>query len=74
MLVLKSDWIVENPLALKIGEKDHVFLHGHFQIEGEDFAVVPEEFAEFGGAVGIGDTLEGAIRQAFEAAESVSGY
>lgn len=72
--ILSSDWIVEHPLALRIDRPDQVFIHGHFRIDGNDYAVVPEEFPEFGGAVGIGDTLEDAIGAAFEAAESVDGH
>lgn len=72
--ILSSDWIVDHPLALKIDKPDNVFIHGHFQIKGNDYAVVPEEFPEFGGAVGTGDTLEEAIAEAFEAAESVDGH
>lgn len=74
MAVLKSDWIVEHPLAIKLNDSDRVYVHGHFRVDGKDYAVVPEEFAEFGGAVGIGDTVESAIESAYDAAESISGY
>jgi hypothetical protein len=73
-IILKSDWIVEHALPLEVGRKDRVMLHGHFMIGGKHYAIVPEEFAEFGGAVGIGDTLEEAIDEAKDAAESVSAY
>lgn len=75
MLVLKSDWIVEHALPLEISDRrDQIFLHGHFRIGNKDYAVVPEGFAEFAGAVGMGDTLEAAIEEAYEAAEAISGY
>ena len=73
-IILKSDWVVEHPLALQIGNPERVFIHGHFRIDGNDYATIPEEFAEFGGAVGLGDTLEAAVEEAYDAAESVKGH
>ena len=74
MLVLKSEWIIEHALAVDFGRSDRVYLHGHFRIDGKDFSIVPEEFGEFAGAVGVGDSLEGAIEEAIDAAESVSAH
>lgn len=74
MLVMKSDWIVDHALALQRGRSDRVFLHGHFKLGNKDYAIVPEGFPEFAGAVGIGDTVEEAIEEALDAAESVDGY
>jgi hypothetical protein len=74
MLVLKSQWIIEHALAVEVGRPERVYLHGHFEIDGKSYAIICEEFEEFGGAVGLGDTLEEAIEEAIDAAESVSAY
>lgn len=73
-LILRSDWIRDHPLGVEIGDKDRVLIHGHFKIDGKDYAIVPEEFPEFGAACGIGNSVEDAVGEAIEAAESVSAH
>lgn len=73
-LVLCSQWGMEHALGLEIGRPEAVRIHGHCRLDGKDYAVSPAEIEEFGGAVGMGNTVEEAIADAFDAADSVSGY
>lgn len=74
-LVLKSEQLDEgHGLAVRIGMPENVLLHGHCRLEGEDYVISPSKIAEFGGAIGLGDTLSEAVSIALEAAESVTGY
>ena len=72
-IVLRSEAGAEHPLAVDIGNKDRVRLHGHCRINGQDYAVSPSEIREFGAACGIGDSLADATEEALDAAESVTG-
>jgi hypothetical protein len=51
-----------------------VRIHHHCRIDGHDYAISPSDVTEFGAAVGFGDSLEGAVGDALDAAESVNGY
>ena len=73
-IILKSEWVTEHYLGLEIGDPEHVRLHGHCRLGEQDYVVSPSEIAEFGAAIGIGDTIEEAVAQASEAAESVKGF
>ena len=73
-LVLRSQWGMEHALGLEIGRPSQVAIHGHCRIEDRDYAVSCAEIEEFGGAVGSGATVADAVADAFDAADSVSGY
>lgn len=73
-IVMKSAWGAEHPLALQIGRPDRVAIHGHAVIGGQDYASSPAELEEFGAACGYGNTLEAAIKDALDAADSVKGF
>jgi hypothetical protein len=61
-------------LGLEIGRPDRVRIHHHCRIDGHDYAVSPSDVTEFGAAIGFGDSLESAVGDALDAAESVNGY
>lgn len=75
-LVMKSDVLegIDNrALAVKVGMSENVMLHGHCRVEDKDYVVSPAHIPEFGGAVGIGNSMAEAIEIALAAAESVKG-
>ncbi len=72
-IVLKSTEFQEQGIALDIDRPDRVAVHGHCQIDGQDYAVSVSEIEEMAGAIGMGDTMEDAIREACEVAEGVEG-
>src|SRR5579872_1114372 len=72
-IVLKSDFGKDHPLALQVGRPDRVTIHGHCVLDGRDYAVSPAEIQECVGACGLGTTLEDALEDAIDAAESVHG-
>ena len=72
-LVLKSPWAADHPLAVEIGRPDRTTLHGHCVIDGQDYAVSPSKLEECGAAVGFADSLEEAMAEALDAAESIKG-
>jgi hypothetical protein len=72
-IVLRSEAGAEHPLAVDVGSRERVRLHGHCRINGVDYAVSPAEIREMGAACGWADSLEEAAGQALEAAESVKG-
>lgn len=72
-IVLKSTTFAEHPIPLEIDQPDLVAIHGHCIVDGQDYAVSVSEIEELGGAIGMGDTLEEAIREAYEVAEGVVG-
>jgi hypothetical protein len=73
-LVLRSAWGREHAVGLEVGRPEHVRIHGHCRLNGTDYAVSPVQIEEFAGAVGLGNSVEDAIADAFDAAESVRGY
>jgi hypothetical protein len=79
-LVLTTKWAKEQYpkpvyyLGLEIGRPDRVRIHHHCRIDGHDYAVSPSDVTEFGAAIGYGDSLEAAVGDALDAAESVNGY
>lgn len=74
-LILKSDWAKDNWLAIDVpkGVRRFVKLHNHCRLEDIDY-VVPTGIAQIGGVIGLGDTLEEAIRECHENAEAVKAY
>lgn len=72
-IVLKSQEFQEGSIALDIDRPDRVAIHGHCKIDGQDYAVSVSEIEEMAGACGMADTMEDAIREAYEVAEGVSG-
>lgn len=72
-IVVKSPDFQEHPIPLEIGRPELVAIHGHCIIDGQDYAVSVSEIEEMAGAIGMGDTLEEAIREAYEGAESIKG-
>lgn len=74
-IILRSEWAVEHFLALDIPSKvkDQVKLHNHAVIEGKDY-VVPSGIPQIGAAVGIGSSLDEAIKKAEKAVEAVKAY
>lgn len=72
-IVWKSGYGKDHPLALSVGRSDRVTIHGHCVIDGQDYAVSPAELEEQGGACGLGSTLEEALEDAIDAAESIKG-
>jgi hypothetical protein len=72
-IVLRSDWFQEHPLAIKVNRPDRTAIHGHCIVNGQEYAVSVSEIAEMGGAIGMGDSMEDAIAEAYEIAESVEG-
>ncbi len=73
-IVMKSQWGAEHPLAVRVGRPDRTTLHGHCNIEGQDYAVSPAELEEFGAATGMGNTLSEAMEDAVDAAEAIEGF
>lgn len=73
-IVMRSQWGAEHPLAVKVGRADRTTLHGHCNIEGQDYAVSPAELEEFGAAIGMGNTLSEAMGDAVDAAEAIEGF
>ena len=71
--VLKSVEFQQGSTALDIDRPERVAVHGHCRIDGQDYAVSVSEIEEMAGAVGLGDTMEEAIREAYEVAEGVEG-
>lgn len=74
-LVLKADWAKENWLAVDVPKdmRKFVKLHNHYRLKDMDY-VVPNGIKEIGGVIGLGDTLEEAIKQCLENAEEVKAY
>jgi phosphoribosylamine-glycine ligase len=72
-IVLRSDWFQEHPLAIKVNRPNRTAIHGHCIVNGQEYAVSVSEIAEMGGAIGMGDSMEDAIAEAYEIAESVEG-
>ena len=74
-LILKSEFAVEHFLALEIPEKikDRIKLHNHTVIDGKDYTV-PVGIPEIGAAVGVGETMDSAIKECLEAAELLKAY
>jgi hypothetical protein len=72
-IVWKSGYGADHPLAVQVGRPDRVTIHGHCVVDGQDYAVSPAELEEQGGACGMGDTLEDALADAIDAAESIKG-
>jgi hypothetical protein len=72
-IVLRSDWFQEHPLAIKVDRPDRTAIHGHCIVNGQEYAVSVSEIAEMGGAIGMGDTMEQAVEEAFEVADTVEG-
>lgn len=79
-VVLNTKWAKEQYpkpayyLGLEIGRRDRVRIHHHCRIDGHDYSISPSDVVEFGAAVGFGDSLEEAVGDALDAAESVNGY
>lgn len=72
-IVLRSQEFEEHHVALKIGRPDRTAIHGHCIVNGQDYAVSVSEIPEMGGVVGMGNSMEDAVREAYEVAESVEG-
>lgn len=74
-LVLRSAWAEDDFLAIRFPEEYRRFvkLHGHAIVDGTDY-VVSLGMDVIGGAVGLGDTLDEAIEQACEVADSIEGH
>lgn len=72
-IVWKSAEGADHPLAVDIGRKDRVTIHGHCIAEGQDYAVSPSELEEQGGACGMGSSLASALEDAIDAANSIEG-
>lgn len=71
-LVMRSEYARDGFLALRFPESHRhlVKLHGHAIIDGTDY-VVSLGMDVIGGAVGVGDTMDEAIAQARDVAESI---
>lgn len=72
-IVLKSSEFADHAIPLEIDQPNLVAVHGHCVIDGQDWAVSVSEIEEMAGAIGMGNTLEDAIAQAYEVADGVSG-
>ena len=72
-IVWKSAYGARHPVAVNVGRWDRVTVHGHACIDGQHYAVSPAELEEQGGAVGLGSTVEAALEDAIDAADSVEG-
>lgn len=72
-LVVESGVVEQHPLAVLVGMPERVAIHGHCQFGGKSYSVSPMRIEEFAGAVGLADSLEGAIRESIEAAKSIEG-
>lgn len=72
-ILWKSGYGKDHPLAVKVGRQDRVTIHGHFVIDGQDYAVSPAEIEEAGGACGMGSSLEEAVGDALDAIQSIEG-
>lgn len=72
-IVLRSETFAERPIAVQIDRPDRTAIHGHCNIDEVDWAVSMNEIAELGGAIGLGDTMEEAVAEAEEVAQSIKG-
>lgn len=75
-LVLRSDWAEDGFLALRFPEENRRFvkLHGHAIVDGTDYVVsLGKGMPTIGSAVGLGSTVEEAVKHAIEVADSIEG-
>ena len=72
-IVWKSAYGARHPLAVNVGRWDRVTVHGHAVLDGQHYAVSPAELEEQGGAIGLGATVEEALEDAIDAADSIEG-